>query len=185
MQLLFSFDQDMWVEKTPIQTLVCQLSSTLMQILFPFDRDMRFEKTLIKTLACQLHQLPCNFCSCLTRTRELRKLSYKLSLSTLINSQVTLVPVWLEHESWGNTRPKSWPCDTKLKYPEKHAIFGGPLIDTFQMSVLILQRESMLKISGARYLVLRLRHLRVARLLVRFAFLICFCPLMAKASSNS
>ena len=126
MQLLSSFDQDMWVEKTPIQTLVCQLSSTLMQILFPFDRGMRFEKTLIKTLTCQL---PCNSCSCLTRTWELRKLSYKLSLSTLINSQVTLVPVWLEHESWGNTRPKSWPCDTKLKYPEKHAIFGGPLID--------------------------------------------------------
>ena len=50
-QLLFSFDQDMGVEKTLIQTLACQLSSTLIQLLFLFDQDM-----------------------------ELRKLSYKLSL---------------------------------------------------------------------------------------------------------
>ena len=54
MQLLFSFDQDMRVEKTLIQTLACQLSSTLMQLLFSFDQDMRVEKTLIQTLACQL-----------------------------------------------------------------------------------------------------------------------------------
>ena len=54
MQLLFSFDQDMRVEKTLIQTLACQLSSTLMQLLFSFDQDMRVEKTLIQTPACQL-----------------------------------------------------------------------------------------------------------------------------------
>ena len=54
MQLLFSFDQDMRVEKILIQTLACQLSSTLMQLLFSFDQDMRVEKTLIQTLACQL-----------------------------------------------------------------------------------------------------------------------------------
>ena len=54
MQLLFSFDQDMRVEKTLIQTLASQLSSTLMQLLFSFDLDMRVEKTLIQTLASQL-----------------------------------------------------------------------------------------------------------------------------------
>ena len=54
MQLLFSFDEDMRVEKTLIQTLAFQLSSTLMQLLFSFDEDMRVEKTLIQTLACQL-----------------------------------------------------------------------------------------------------------------------------------
>ena len=53
MQLLFSFDQDMRVEKTLIQTLASQLSSTLMQLLFWFDQDMRVEKTLIQTLFCQ------------------------------------------------------------------------------------------------------------------------------------
>ena len=54
MQLLFSFDQDMRVEKTLIQTLACKLSSTLMQLLFSFDQDTRVEKTLIHTLAPQL-----------------------------------------------------------------------------------------------------------------------------------
>ena len=53
-QLLFSFDQDMRVEKTFIQTLACQLSPTLIQLLFSFDQDMIVEKTLIQTLACQL-----------------------------------------------------------------------------------------------------------------------------------
>ena len=54
MQLLFSFDQDMRVKKTLIQTLASQLSLTLMQLLFSFDQDMRVEKTLIQTLASQL-----------------------------------------------------------------------------------------------------------------------------------
>ena len=53
-QLLFSFDQDMRVEKTLIQTLASQLSSTLMQLLFSFDQDTRVEKTLIQTLVSQL-----------------------------------------------------------------------------------------------------------------------------------
>ena len=46
LQLLFSFDQDMRVEKTLIQTLDCYPSSTLIQLLFSFDQDMRVEKTL-------------------------------------------------------------------------------------------------------------------------------------------
>jgi hypothetical protein len=59
MQLLFSFDRDMRVEKTLVMlTLACQLSSTLMQLLFSFDRGMRLmrvEKALMMlTLACQL-----------------------------------------------------------------------------------------------------------------------------------
>ena len=41
MQLLFSFEQDMRVEKALIQTVACQLSSTLMQLLFSFDQDMK------------------------------------------------------------------------------------------------------------------------------------------------
>ena len=45
MQLLFSFEQDMRVEKTLIKTLTCHLSSILMQLLFSFDLDMRVEKT--------------------------------------------------------------------------------------------------------------------------------------------
>ena len=49
--VLFSFDQDMRVEKTLLQTLACQLSSTLMQLLFSFDQDMGVEKTLSKALA--------------------------------------------------------------------------------------------------------------------------------------
>ena len=52
MQLLFSFHQDMRVEKTLIQTLACQLSRTLMQLLSAFDQDMRVEKTLVQTLSC-------------------------------------------------------------------------------------------------------------------------------------
>ena len=50
MQLLFWFDRDLSVEKTLIQTLACQLSSTLMQLLFWFDRDLSIEKTLIQIL---------------------------------------------------------------------------------------------------------------------------------------
>ena len=41
----------MRVEKTLIQTLTCQLSSTLMQLLFSFVGVRRFEKTLIQTFA--------------------------------------------------------------------------------------------------------------------------------------
>ena len=52
-QLLFSFDQDMGVEKTLIQTLSCQLSSTFMQLLFSFEQELGVEKTLIETLTCK------------------------------------------------------------------------------------------------------------------------------------
>jgi hypothetical protein len=88
MQLLFSFDRDMRVEKTLTQTLASQLSSTLMQLLFSFDRGRRVEKTPMQTLASQLS---CNSCSRLTGAGELRKLSCKLSL---LNSHATLVLVW-------------------------------------------------------------------------------------------
>ena len=64
MQFLFSFNQDMRVEKTLIQTLACQLSSTLAQLLFSFDQDMRVEETLIQTFASQLPSILINPCSC-------------------------------------------------------------------------------------------------------------------------
>ena len=38
----------MRVEETLVQTIACQLSSTLMQLLLSFDEDMRVEKTLIR-----------------------------------------------------------------------------------------------------------------------------------------
>ena len=90
MQLLLSFDQDMRVEKTLIQTLTCQFVSTLMQLLFPFDQNMRVEKTLIQTLACQLSstlmQLLFSFDQDMRVEKTLiQTLAYQLS-STLINS---------------------------------------------------------------------------------------------------
>ena len=54
MQLLFSFDQDMRVEKTLKQTLTSQLSSTLIQLSFSFGQDMTVERTLVVTLSCRL-----------------------------------------------------------------------------------------------------------------------------------
>ena len=45
-QLLFSFDRGMRVEKTLVQTLASQLSSTLMQLLFSFDQGQGFSVTL-------------------------------------------------------------------------------------------------------------------------------------------
>ena len=54
MQLLFSFDQDMRVEKTLKQTLTSQLSSTLIQLLFSFGQDMTVVRTLVVTLSCRL-----------------------------------------------------------------------------------------------------------------------------------
>jgi hypothetical protein len=101
MQLLFSFDRGMRVEKTLIQTIASQLSSTLMQLLFSFDLDMRVEKTLMQTFASQLS---CNSRSRLTGAWELRKLSCKLSL---LNSRATLVLVWPGHESWENSHTNS------------------------------------------------------------------------------
>ena len=80
-------------------TLACQ--SSFMQLLFSFDQDMRVDETLMQTLACQLS---CNSCSRLTRTRELMKLSCKLSL---VNSRTTLVLVWPGHESWWKSHANS------------------------------------------------------------------------------
>jgi hypothetical protein len=51
---LFSFEWDTRVEKTVMQTLASQLSSTLMQLLFSFEWDMRVEKTVMQTLTSQL-----------------------------------------------------------------------------------------------------------------------------------
>ena len=68
MQLLFSFDRGMRVEKGLMQTLASQLSSTLMQLLFSFDQGMRVEKTLLQNLASQLS---CNSCYRLTRVLEM------------------------------------------------------------------------------------------------------------------
>ena len=66
-------------------------SSIFMQLLFSFDQDMRVDKTLIQILACQLS---CNSCSCMSRTRELRKLSYKLSLLSCHQLSSRYVPSW-------------------------------------------------------------------------------------------
>ena len=57
MQLLFSFDQDVRVEKTLIQTLASQLSSTLIQVLFSFDQDKKVEKLSYKLSLLNSHQL--------------------------------------------------------------------------------------------------------------------------------
>ena len=87
MQLLFLFDQDTRIEKTLIQTLACQLLSTLMQLLLSFDQDMSVEKTLIPTLACQLSLTLMQLLFLFDQdTRNLRKLSYKLSL---VNSRLS------------------------------------------------------------------------------------------------
>ena len=76
-----------------MQTLACQLSSTLMQLLFSFDRDTTVEKTLMQTLACQLFSTLMQLLFSFDRSRQLRKLSCKISLA---NSNATFV---LGHES--------------------------------------------------------------------------------------
>jgi hypothetical protein len=82
MQLLFSFDRGMRVEKTLMQTLASQLSSTIMHLLFSFGFvfDQGKRKLSCKLSLLNYHQLSCNSCSRLTGAWELRKLSYKLSL---------------------------------------------------------------------------------------------------------
>ena len=76
----------MSIEKIPIQTLASQLLSTLMQLLFSFEKDVRFVKTVIKTLACQLS---CNSCSCLIRTRELKKTSIQTLAFQLLSTRLS------------------------------------------------------------------------------------------------
>ena len=75
MQLLFSFDQDVRVQKTLIQTLACQLSCNSCSRL---TRTVKLENLSYKLWFVNSHQLSCNSCSRLTRTLELEKLSYKL-----------------------------------------------------------------------------------------------------------
>jgi hypothetical protein len=72
-----------------------------MQVLFSFDRGIKVEKTLMQTLASQLS---CKFCSRLTGTSKLRKLSCKLSL---LNSRASFVLVWPGHQSWENSHANS------------------------------------------------------------------------------
>jgi hypothetical protein len=69
MQLLFSFYQGMRVEKTLMQTL--NSHATLVPT-FSFDRGKRVEKTLMQTLTSQLS---CNSCSRFTGAWESRRLS--------------------------------------------------------------------------------------------------------------
>ncbi len=59
----------MRVEKTLLQTLACQLLSTLTQLLLSYDLKLTCKLSLLNS-----HQLSCNSCSRLTGTRELRKL---------------------------------------------------------------------------------------------------------------
>jgi branched-subunit amino acid transport protein AzlD len=124
-------------EKTLMQTLASQLSSTLMQLLFSFVFDQGKRKLSCKLSLLNYHQLSCNSCSRLTGAWELRKLSCKLSLlnyqlscnscsplalsltrarensrgnsrfSTIINSHATLVLVWPGHENWENSHANS------------------------------------------------------------------------------
>jgi hypothetical protein len=100
------FDRDMRVEKTLIQTLASQLSSTLMQLLFSFwSGHESWENS---------H----------TNSR----------FSTLINSHATLVLIWPGHKSWENSHANSrfstlisshatlvlvWP-----KHESMHAVFS-------------------------------------------------------------
>jgi hypothetical protein len=99
MQLLFSFDQAMKVEKTLMQTFACQLSCNSCSRLI---KQWKFRKFSCKlSLACQLS---CNSCSRLIKQWKLRKLSWKLSL---LNSHATFVLVWSSNESWENSHGNS------------------------------------------------------------------------------
>ena len=48
----------MRVEETILQTLACQISSTLIQLLFLFDQDIRLRETFLQTLACRTSMQP-------------------------------------------------------------------------------------------------------------------------------
>jgi hypothetical protein len=125
-------DQDMRVEKTFMQTLASQLSSTLMQLLFSLtgawelrklscklsllnshatlvlvDRGMRVEKTLIQTLASQLSSTLMQLLFSLTGAWELRKLSCKLSLLKSHQLSCNSCSRWPGHESWQNSHANS------------------------------------------------------------------------------
>ena len=108
LKYLFSFDEETRVEKTLasqfswnscpcltrtwalrklIETITCQLSSTLMQLLFSFGKDMRVEKTLIQTLACQL---PSSFIQLLFSFDQIEK----ILIQTLA---YTCLALWKHH----------------------------------------------------------------------------------------
>jgi hypothetical protein len=99
-----------------------QLSSILMQLLFSFDHGgTRVEKTLVQTLASQLsstlvlvwpgHESRENS-HANSRFSTLMQLLFSYShansrFSTLINSHATPVLVWPGHESWENSHANS------------------------------------------------------------------------------
>ena len=78
MQLLLSF-RGRTNEKTFVQTLPCHLSSILISFFLSLDQDTRVEKSLMQTLACQLSPILMHSCSRFGG-RGLIKLSCKFSL---------------------------------------------------------------------------------------------------------
>ena len=121
-QLLFTFNQDMWVEKTLIQTLSGitshQLSCNSCSLVWP-GHELKKLSYILSVV--NSHQLSCNSCSLVWPGHESWKNShtnshFKLSstlmdtnsrLSTLINSHATLVLVWQGHKSWENSHTNS------------------------------------------------------------------------------
>jgi hypothetical protein len=122
-----NFDESSW--KFSLTAIISsQLSSTLMQLLFSLDQGMRVEKTLIQTLASQLSCKSLSRLTGVWRLRKLSyKLSLLNSHATLVfvwlghegweNSQTnsrfstlmhaTLVLVWLGYEGWENSHANS------------------------------------------------------------------------------
>ena len=122
--LVLAFDQDMRVDETLLQTLACQLSCNSCSRLTKTWELMKLscKLSLVNSHATlvlvwpgheswwnshansRLSTLMQLLFSHLTRTRELMKLSCKLSL---VNSHATLVLVWPGHESWWNSLANS------------------------------------------------------------------------------
>ena len=126
-------------------TLACQLSSTLMQLLFSFDWDTRVEKTLMQTLACQLS---CNSCSRLTGTRELRKLSCKLSLVNSHQLSWKLSLVNSHQLSWKLSLVNSHQLSWKLSLVNSHQLsWKLSLVNSHQLSC-----NSCSRLTGTREL---------------------------------
>jgi hypothetical protein len=78
-----------------------------MQVLFSFDRGMRVEKTLMQTLASQLSSILVRLLFFWPGNESWVKLSANSRFSTLINSHATLVLVWPGDESWENSHANS------------------------------------------------------------------------------
>ena len=107
-----------WELRKLIQTLVCQLSSTLTQLLLFFNQNITVEKTLIDSYKLSLvnsQPLSCKSCSRLTQNTRVEKLSYKLSL---VNSHQLLCNScsWLpqDHSLLNKIFRFSWNCNAIL-----------------------------------------------------------------------